>query len=126
LADQYRTFLGFVKFDPEEKDAGGKDVRSFVIRQAGVKEQALDVRATLWPSHDHVALEKGDAVLVEGKFTVNKAKNKDGDLVTYFNLSVSNIVNLGPGDRGEREETTNTGRAKAADTEPDDTDDIPY
>ena len=109
-----------MKFDPEEKDAAGKAVRSFVIRQAGVKEQALDIRATLWPSHDHVALEKGDAVLVEGKFNVNKAKNREGEPTTYFNLSVSNIINLGPGDRGEREETTNTDAEEVAE------DDIPY
>jgi single-stranded DNA-binding protein len=123
VADTYRTFTGFVKFDLNDGDAAGKPVRSFVIRQAGVKDQALDIRCTLWPSHDSVELEKGDAVLVEGKFTVNKAKDKQGDPQTYFNLSVSNIIVLGPGDRGERVETANTSTdddPAAAD------DDIPY
>ena len=99
-------------------------MRSFVIRQSGVRDQALDIRCTLWPSHDAVELEKGDAVLVEGKFDVNKAKNKAGEPTTYFNLSVSNILVLGPGDRGVREETTNTDSANAFDADADDG--IPY
>jgi hypothetical protein len=112
----YRSFIGFVKFDPNEGEANGKQVRTFVIRQTGVKDQAIDIRATLWPSHDHVELEQGDAVLIEGKFTVNK-KEKDGETVTYFNLSVSNIFNFGPGDRGVREETTNGGSNDVDDTD---------
>ena len=103
--DLYRSFTGFVKFDPREGEAAGKDIRSFVFRATGVKEQAMDIRATLWPSHEHVALEQDDFVAVEGKFTVNKTK-KDGKPVTYFNLSVSKIVVLGKGDGGDRPETT--------------------
>lgn len=118
--DTYRSFIGFVKFDPRDGEAGGKQIRSFVIRNVGVKEQAMDVRATLWPSHDHVELAQGDLVAVEGKFNVNKTK-KDGEPITYFNLSVSNIVVLGEGDRGVREETANTG--SSSDT---DNDDEPY
>lgn len=117
----YRSFIGFVKFDPRDGEAAGQDIRSFVIREVGVKDQAIDVRATLWPSHAHVELAQGDLVAVEGKFSPNKAKNKDGDIVTYFNLSVSRIVTLGAGDDGERAETANN----AAD-EPVADDDIPY
>lgn len=107
MADVYRSFLGFVKFDPRDGDAGGKPIRSFTFRALGVKEQALDIRATLWPSHEHIDIEQGSLVAVEGKFTVNKTK-KDGEPVTYHNLSVSQIVVLGEGDRGVREETVNT------------------
>jgi hypothetical protein len=124
LSDVYRSFQGFVKFEPRDGDAAGKPVRSFVIRNIGVKEQAIDVRCTLWPSHDSVEIEQGDLVTVEGKFTVNKAKDKAGELQTYFNLSVSNILNLGAGNRGERIETENTGREKDAEVAEDD--DIPY
>lgn len=121
----YRSFLGFVKFEPKEQEAAGKTVRAVVIRNIGVKEQALDVRCTLWPSHDEVEVAEGDLIAVEGQFTVNKTKNKDGDPVTYFNLSVSRIRNLGEGFAGERVETTNTSRAADADeTEGDDG--IPY
>lgn len=120
----YRSFIGFVKFDPNDADAAGTPVRSFVIRNVGVKEQALDVRCTLWPSHDDFDIKKGNAVLVEGKFTVNKAKNKDQETVTYFNLSVSNILSLGEGFRGERVETENTTRSNDADEVAED--EIPY
>jgi hypothetical protein len=113
LADNvYRTFTGFVKFEPKEAEAGGKDVRQIVLRNVGIKEQALDVRATLWPSHASVAVEQGDLVTVEGKFTVNKTEDK-----TYFNLSVSRIFNFGAGEEGEREETTNGGSNDADDDE---------
>lgn len=126
MSDVYRTFTGFVKFEPRDGEAAGKPIRSFVLRATGVKDQAVDVRSTLWPSHDDVELEQGDAVIVEGKFTVNKAKDKAGDQQTYFNLSVSNIINLGPGNRGERVETENTGgNASAGDQNPPD-DEIPY
>lgn len=110
MPDIYRSFHGFVKFDPREGEANGKDIRTFVIREVGVKDQAVDVRATLWPSHEHVELKQGSLVTVEGKFTVNKTVDKKtGEPVTYFNLSVSNIKVFGEGDRGVREETVNSG-----------------
>lgn len=122
MADVYRTFIGFVKFEPREADAQGKTVRNIVLREAGVKDQAIDVRATLWPSHEHVDVEEGDLVVVEGKFTVNKVKDKETkEEKTYFNLSVSRILNLGQGDAGVRPDTENTD-----DDEPADDDDIPY
>lgn len=116
MSDVYRTFTGFVKFDPRESEAGGKDVRNFVLRGTGVKEQAIDVRATLWPSHDDVELSQGDLVTIEGKFSVNKQK-KDGETVVYHNLSVSNILVHGAGNRGVREETANTGSDAVDDDE---------
>ena len=104
---EYRTFIGFVKFplrDSEIKiDGEPVTVRNFLVREAGVKEQAIDVRATLWPSHNHVELDAGDAVLIEGKFTVNKGENADGEPQTYFNLSVSKLLKLGKGDEGMRD-----------------------
>lgn len=116
MADTYRSFIGFVKFEPKEAEAGGKDVRQIVLREVGVKDQAIDVRATLWPSHEHVEVNQGDLVAVEGKFTVNK-KNTDDGTITYFNLSVSRIVNLGASDPGVREETVNDGSDEDDDTD---------
>lgn len=121
----YRSFAGFVKFDPNEQEAAGVPIRSFVIRNVGVKEQAIDVRCTLWPSHDEFAVAQGDFVKVEGKFTVNKTKNKSGEPVTYFNLSVTRILNDGAGFAGERVETANTTRSNDAE-EVEEGDDIPY
>ncbi len=108
MADKYRSFIGFVKFEPRDGEAAGKDIRSIVVRNVGVGDQAMDVRVTLWPSHADFEVEQGDLVAVEGKFTVNKT-TKDGEPVTYFNLSASNVINLGAGNRGVREETTDRG-----------------
>lgn len=118
---QYRTFIGFVKFEPTENEVERDDetitVRSIVVRGAGVKEQAIDVRATLWPSHDHIEVEQGDLVAIEGPFTVKKGKNKDDEPVTWFNLSVTRIVNLGAGDAGVRDDDEDKpARKRPADT----------
>lgn len=119
MADEYRTFIGIVQFDPREGEAGGKKVRNITIRGTGVKEQALRVGATLWPSHGHVKVEKGDAVLIEGKFSRNKGSDSDGNEVVYNNVSVARILVLGATDEGKRADVVN---------EPDDADDddIPY
>lgn len=118
----YRTFFGVVQFDPREATAGGKDIRNITIRTTGVKEQSMRVSCTLWPSHEHVEVAKGDAVVVEGSFDVNKGE-KDGAEVTYFNLSVAGILNLGPLDFGEGYETTT--RSSSKQDEPAE-DSIPY
>lgn len=122
---QYRSFIGFVKFEPREGEVELRDgdvaVRNIVVREVGVKEQAIDVRATLWPSHDHINVEQGDLVAIEGPFTVNKGKNKDDEPVTYFNLSVSRIINLGPGDEGQREDDEEEERPRRSRKKSEDT-----
>jgi hypothetical protein len=121
----YRTFFGVVQFPPRDGEAGGKAVRNIAIRTTGVKEQSMRISATLWPSHAHVDVQEGDAVVVEGSFEVNKGENKEtGEAVTYFNVSVSGILNLGPLDFGEETERTTT--RTAAEPETDAEDDIPY
>lgn len=78
------------------------------------------MRATLWPSHEHVELSQGTLVTTEGKFTVNKTVDKKtGEPVTYFNLSVSNIFVHGEGDRGVREDTVNDGGSDDAGADDD-------
>lgn len=121
--NQYRTLIGVVQFDPREGQAGGKDVRNITVRTGGVKEQSLRVGATLWPSHAHVEVGKGDFVVLEGKFSRNEGTNGQGEKVTYNNLSVTNILNLGTLDAGQEVETVNTDEP-AADAE--DEDDIPF
>ena len=123
MADKvYRTFHGIVQFDPRDGQAAGQDVRNIALRAAGLKEQAIMVSATLWPSHDHIKVEKGDLVTVEGSYQQNKGTNKNGDQVVYHNLSVIAIsVNGSKPDYGVKPETSN-----AVADEDDDTDDIPY
>jgi hypothetical protein len=119
-ANQYRTIIGIVQFEPREAQAGGKDVRNITVRSVGVKEQSIRVSMTLWPSHEHVAVEEGDVVIAEGKFTVNKKDTDDGPK-TYFNLSVSKILVLGSADAGKKVETVNDDSSDNVDD-----DDIPF
>jgi hypothetical protein len=109
-----------IQFDPREGNAGGKDVRNITIRTTGMKEQSIKVGATLWPSHAHIPVAKGDLVWMEGKFSQTQGEN-NGAPVTYNNLSVSAIKNFGQADSGRREE--DTASSAAADI-PDD--DIPF
>jgi hypothetical protein len=120
---QFRTIAGVVQFEPREGSAAGKEVRNLTVRATGVKEQSLKVGATLWPSHAHIAVDKGDFVVIEGKFTRNNGTNKDGEAVVYNNMSVTNILVLGTLDAGREVDTVNT--RDDADAAADD-DDIPF
>ena len=103
---EYRTITGFVQFDPTDRDVNGKDVRSVTVKQTGLKDQSQLVSITVWPDHAHVEIEKGDFVAIDGKFSVNKGKDGEGNPKTYFNLSASTILVLGKGDKGTQTETT--------------------
>lgn len=127
---EYRSFIGLVKYPVRDGEVTVRDetvtVRNFVIRATGVKEQAMDVRGTLWPSHEHVELEQGDLVFIEGAFSARKGTKKDDEgnetPTTFFNLSVSGIKNLGPLDLGDRD-----GGSSRSTSEPeDDGEDIPW
>ena len=121
---EYRTIHGVVQFDPREGQAGGKDVRNITVRTSGVKEQSMRVGATLWPSHAHIEVGKGDSVVLEGKFSRNKGTNQQGDEVVYNNLSVTGILVQGTLDPGKEVETVNTDDSAADDAADDD--DIPF
>lgn len=121
---QFRTVSGVVQFEPREGNAGGKEVRNITVRTAGLREQSVKVGATLWPSHAHIAVDKGDFVVLEGKFSQNKGTNQQGDPVTYNNMSVTNILVLGTLDAGRDDEPVN--RRDDADFPVADDDDIPF
>jgi hypothetical protein len=101
VADKYRTVIGIVQFDVKEGEAAGKPVRNIVVNCAGFGQTAVRVSATLWPSHKDFAVKKNDAVLIEGKYTTSSA-DKDGEKVTYHNLSVVRAINLGAADAGTK------------------------
>lgn len=66
----------------------------------------MKVSATLWPSHGHVPVEENDFVVLEGKYNQSPGKTKDGDPITYHNLSVSRIsVNGSAADPGKKVES---------------------
>lgn len=106
MSNQYRTITGFIQFDPTDREVNGKDVRSVVVKQTGLKDQAQNISVTVWDDHAHVALEKGDFVAIDGKFTTNQGKDKEGNPKTYFNLSAATILVIGKGDKGTESETT--------------------
>lgn len=91
----YRSVVGAVQFDPQEKEAAGKTVRSVVLRATGFKEQAVNVYATVWPGHDDFEIAKGDVLFVEGSYTQGKGKSDDGPPKVYHNISVTRIAKLG-------------------------------
>jgi hypothetical protein len=65
------------------------------------------VSATVWPPHAHIKIEKGDVVMVEGKFSRNKGTDANGDEVVYNNLSVARLSVLGHADEGKKIEVDN-------------------
>jgi len=109
MADTWRTFVGVVQYDPTPREVNGKQVVNIGIRPSGVKDQAINVSATLWPSHAAYfdKVEKGTVVVVEGKFDVRPNPNAGADKPkNFYNLSVSGIAVLGQLDLGERVEST--------------------
>jgi len=123
LSDQFRSIHGIVQFPPKEGEANGKPVRNITVRQVGFGPTAVKVSATLWPSHAHVDVAEGDVVTFDGKYTPNKGKNRDGEPVTYHNVSITRIsVNGSPADPGVKVESDDN------DVEADDTpdEDIPF
>lgn len=128
--NEYRTIVGLVKYPVRTGEVTVRDeevqVRNFVVRQTGVKDQAIDVAATLWPSHEHVELEQGDFVVMEGKLTPRKGTKKDDEgneiPTTFFNFSVAGIKVFGPLDFGDRDGGS-TASSRAAET---DDEDVPW
>jgi hypothetical protein len=104
MADKYRTAVGIVQFDVKDGEAANKPVRNIVVNSAGFGPYAVRVSATLWPSHKDFKVEKNDAVILEGKYTTS-TQEKDGEKITYHNLSVVRAINLGAADAGTKPET---------------------
>lgn len=107
-------------FEPRDAEAAGKQVRNITVQQAGFGPYAVRVGATLWPSHEHVAVKQGDVVTLEGAYTTRKQTGQDGEERTFHNISVTKIKVHGAVDEGRREDTVNTGGDEAAD------EDIPF
>jgi hypothetical protein len=90
--DEYITVAGFVQFDPRNREAGGKPVRDVAVRAIGNNKI---INITFWPEHD-MPVNKGDFLVVDGKFTQRTGQNKQGESQTYYNLSASTILRLVP------------------------------
>ena len=119
----YRTVVGVVEFEPNESTTkAGQEIRNILVSQTGFKENAIKISATIWDSHAHVAVDKGDVVVLKGSFERNEGTNKAGEKIVYNNLSVSSILVLGTMDEGVRDE----GGGRRTSTPVEDDDDIPY
>lgn len=118
---KYRTVIGAIQFPPKDAEANGKPVRNITVQQAGFGKFSPRVSATVWPSHSHVQLAKGDVVMLEGPYTSNTTTKDDGTPITYHNISVSRITKLGALDEGNRDVDTVNTTADEVDDE-----DIPF
>lgn len=98
----YVTAVGFVQFDPVEREANGKSVTDLVIKLPG-GEQTM-VRITVWPEIQVSGIEKGDFIAVDGQFSSNTYQANDGTTKTSLQISAFNLAVLGKAAvRAERE-----------------------
>lgn len=80
----YMTVSGVIEYDPEQRDANGKQVTQFTLRVSGQK----DLRVTVWPELKIPAglLKKGLLAGVRGTYSPSE---KDGKV--YHNLSAQSV-----------------------------------
>ena len=91
MADaKYIGIAGFIQFDVKERDVGERKVRDIVVRPVN-SMTGQNFYVTLWPDFKDVALEKGDFVAIEGKYSKVDKDTEDGPR-TYHNLSCQRIT----------------------------------
>jgi hypothetical protein len=88
---EYITIAGLVQFDPRTRQAGDKQVRDIVIRAIGSNK---NFSVTLWPEKDNIPVSKGDFIVADGKYSQSVGQNRDGEQVTYNNLSANTIIRI--------------------------------
>lgn len=105
----YVTAVGFVQFDPQEREANGKTVRDIVIKTPG--GDGKNIRITVWPEIQGAdVIEKGDFVAVDGGFTSSTYQAQDGSQKVSLQISAYNLAILGKGlPRAEREVVQGSG-----------------
>lgn len=108
--NQYLSVGGTVAFEPENREVGGKQIRSVVLTPFGAGN-VRRIYCTVWDQHAGIDINQGDFLLVNGKYTTNEGQSKDGDPVVYHNLSVSSLVVLAPQEASA--EPVKKGRAAA-------------
>ena len=104
---EYITIAGIVQFDPRERKAGDKQVRDVLIRAIGDNR---NYSITVWPEKANIPINKGDFVVADGKYSSSVGQNKNGEQVTYHNLSANTVFRL---DGGGASTTTSAPAASA-------------
>lgn len=89
----YVTALGFVQFEPVEREANGKTVTEFVIKTPG--GDGKNIRVTVWPETELGVVSKGDVIAVDGKFTSAQYQGSDGSAKTSLQISANVVAKLG-------------------------------
>lgn len=101
MADtQYVTAVGFVQFDPVERDANGQKVVDVTLKTPGT--ESILVRVTIWPELQGTELEKGDFVAVDGKLNVGSYTDRNGNARQSVQISASSLAVTKPITRSER------------------------
>jgi len=83
MADKatYVTANGFIQWDPQVREANGKNVMDFNVKTPG--GEAVLVRISVWEEllakldSKGITLEKGDWVAADGKFSINTWDDKE-------------------------------------------------
>ena len=88
---EYVTIAGIVQFDPRVRQAGDKEVRDVLVRAIGSNK---NFSVTVWPEKAGIPINKGDFLVADGKYTSSVRQNKQGEQVTYHNLSATTIIRL--------------------------------
>ena len=111
----YITVAGLVQFDPRTRTAGDKQVRDVVIRAIGSNK---NFSITVWPEKADVPISKGDFLVVDGKHSQSVGQNKDGEQVTYNNMSATTLFRLAGQGTTEAAPTTTAAPAATGDDFP--------
>lgn len=94
MADaSYVTAVGFVQFEPVEREANGKTVTEFVIKTPG--GDGKNIRVTVWPETHLGPVAVGDFIAVDGKFSSSLYQAQDGSEKTSLQISAGYISKLG-------------------------------
>lgn len=116
--NDYMTVAGIVQFDPNDREAAGKKVRDVLIRAIGNNKR---IKVTVWESHAHIPINKGDFIIADGSYQSSPGQNKQGEQITYHNLSAYTLF------RFTNDETQQANKPKAALPETaDDDGDFPF
>jgi hypothetical protein len=89
--NEYRCFAGLVQFDPRTRTVGDRTVRDIRIRSIGTNKA---ISVTVWPSHAHIPINKGDFIVADGAYEERPGQDKNGAQTTYHNLSASYLVRI--------------------------------
>lgn len=97
---KYVTAVGFVQFEPNEREVNGKDIVDILIKTPG--GDGKNIRVTVWPELLlSEPIRKGDFVAVDGSFSTSPYQDSSG--VKQPGLQISAYTLNVNGKRIERE-----------------------